>query len=89
MMTSFVEKPLPCLIYTKLFVNLCQFLVVSMWVFFWFQFDRSTFSLKLISLHQVRLGVVIVIIIKSLDVNMHRVYCIIIIITTLFKEGNT
>ena len=55
----------------------------------WFQFDRSTFSLKLISLHQVRLGVVIVIIIESLDVNMHRVYCIIIIITTLFKEGNT
>lgn len=55
----------------------------------WFQFDRSTFSLKLISLHQVRLGVEIVIIIESLDVNMYRVYCIVIIITILFKEGNT
>ena len=70
----------------------CESLPISCCVYvgiLWFQFDRSTFSLKLISLHQVRLGVVIVIIIESLDVNMYRVYCIVMIITILFKEGNT
>lgn len=39
---------------TEFFINLCHFLIVTMWVFFWFQCFRNTLLFKITSLHLLR-----------------------------------